>query len=229
MPQIDPIFSSRPPDQTTSWIQITRLDQTRPDRVFRTDHLKRPASSDLTRSAQLSSTDHPARPSSSHKRPSQARFLSRTTQPGQLPLKFLSQQHITTVHPASTGQDAIVSYVSQVRTILCVLGHGRLIYKALDEPYKANFPHTFGLKSLDFLFRLYLIVGRVASGVPWAVKGLPYPFSIVGLLCRYLVSDWSSAFQKQFRPRLGVCSCFRRIYFVVSPSSMLSSLMRSPA
>ena len=38
LPQIDPIFSSRPPDQTTSWIQITRLDKTRPYYVFRTDH-----------------------------------------------------------------------------------------------------------------------------------------------------------------------------------------------
>ena len=76
------------------------------------------------------------------------------------------------------------------------MGHGRLIYKVLDEPYKAYFPHTLGLKSLDFLFQLYLIVVKVASGVPWAVKGLPYPFSIVGLLCRYSLSDRSSAFQK---------------------------------
>jgi len=34
LPQIDPTFSSRPPDQTTSWIQITRLDQTRPDQTM---------------------------------------------------------------------------------------------------------------------------------------------------------------------------------------------------
>ena len=116
-------------------------------------------------------------------------------------------------HPGSTGQDAIVSYVSQVRTILCGLGHGSLIH----------FPHTFGLKSLDFLFLLYLIVGREASGVPWAGKGLHYPFSIVTLLFRCSVSDRSSAFQKQFRLRLGVCLSFRRTYFVVSPSSVSSS------
>ena len=59
---------------------------------------------------------------------------------------------------------------------LCVC-HGRLICKALDEPYQTFFPHTFGLKFLDFLFRLYLIVVREASRVPWAVKGLPCPFS----------------------------------------------------
>ena len=33
-------------------------------------------------------------------------------------------------------------------------GSGRIIFKALDEPYKAYFPHTFGLKSADFLFGL---------------------------------------------------------------------------
>ena len=33
-------------------------------------------------------------------------------------------------------------------------GSGRIILKALDEPYKAYFPHTFGLKSADFLFGL---------------------------------------------------------------------------
>ena len=33
-------------------------------------------------------------------------------------------------------------------------GNGRIILKALDEPYKAYFPHTFGLKSADFLFGL---------------------------------------------------------------------------
>ena len=33
-------------------------------------------------------------------------------------------------------------------------GSGRIIFKALDEPYKAYFPHTLGLKSADFLFGL---------------------------------------------------------------------------
>ena len=103
--------------------------------------------------------------------------------------------------PSLHRQDAIISFLSQVRSILCVLDHGRLIYKALDEPYKTCFPHTFGLKSLDFLFRLYLIVVRVASGAsgaPWVVKGLPYPFSIIGLLCKYLASDRSLAFKNNF-------------------------------
>ena len=130
---------------------------------------------------------------------SQTSFLSQTTQLDQLPLKFISQHPISTVHPASTSQDAIVSYVSQVKTILCGLGHGRLIYKALDDS-KAYFPYTFGLKFLEFLFRLYLIIVRVASGVPWAVKSLDYPCFIVGLLCTYSNIDRSSAFQKQFRP-----------------------------
>ena len=118
----------------------------------------------------------------------------------------------------------------------------------MDEPYKTYFPHIFGLKSLQLLFQLYLIIVRamcqktlnwvnhvylpsqnkehcivlycrVASGAPWAVKGLPYPFSIIGLLCKYSVSDRSTPFQKQFRPRLDVSSSSRRFN---SQSSMQS-------
>ena len=75
-----------------------------------------------------------------------------------------------------------------------MLGNGGLIYKAMDDSYQTYFPHTFGLKSLEFLFLLYLIVVRVASGAPWAGKGLPYPFSIIGLLSKYSVSDRNLAF-----------------------------------
>ena len=85
--------------------------------------------------------------------------------------------------------------------------------------------HTFhtpsALKSLEFLFRLYLFVVRVATAVPWTVKSLPYPFSIAGLLCRYSVSDRRSAFQKQYRLGLGASSSFRRFNFLVSPSYVI--------
>ena len=42
----------------------------------------------------------------------------------------------------------------------------RGVYKALDEPCKAYFPHTFGLKTPEFFFRLNLIVVRLVSGFP---------------------------------------------------------------
>ena len=58
-------------------------------------------------------------------------------------------------------------------------GQGRLTYRALDEPCKAHYPHTFGLKSHDFTLRLNLTVDRFVSGVPWAGKGLPFPFFLV--------------------------------------------------
>ena len=58
-------------------------------------------------------------------------------------------------------------------------GQGRLTYRALDESCKAYYPHTFGLKSLDFTLRLNLTVVRLVSGVPWAGKGLPFPFFLV--------------------------------------------------
>ena len=60
LPQFDPIFSSRPPDQTTSfWIQITRPDQT----MFFAPTIRRDG---------LRQT-----------RPDQLSFLPQTTQPGQ--------------------------------------------------------------------------------------------------------------------------------------------------
>ena len=51
----------------------------------------------------------------------------------------------------------------------------RGVNRALDEPCKAYFPHTFGLKTPDFFFRLNLIVVSLFSGAPRAGKGLPSP------------------------------------------------------
>ena len=124
LPQIDQIFSSKPPDQTTSWVQITRLDQTGPDQTMcfgqtiGRDRLRQ------TRLDQLS-------------------FLPQTTQPDQLPLTdhpvrpafswiYQSASHYHNT-PSLHRPGRHVRYVSQVRSILCGLGHGRLIYKALDD------------------------------------------------------------------------------------------------
>ena len=67
----------------------------------------------------------------------------------------------------------------------------RAVYRALDEPCKAYFPQTFGLKFPDF-FRLNLSLLSLASGVPWAGKGLPFPFSLDGFLCRCSVNNKST-------------------------------------
>ena len=58
-----------------------------------------------------------------------------------------SLQHSHSNHPP---YERTVEYPGQ----LFGAGSGRIIFKALDEPYKAYFPHTFGLKSADFLFGL---------------------------------------------------------------------------
>ena len=159
-------------------------------------------------------------------RQDQLSFLPQTTQHGQHSLSVsLTLPQYT--QPPPLGFHYQLFITGKVHS-LCV-GHGRLIYKAMDEPYKTYFPHTFGLKSLEVLFRLYLIVVRAASGAPWAGTGLPYPFTIIGLLCKYSVSDRSLAFEKQFRPRLGVSSSSRRFNFLVSPSSLSQSSMQSPA
>ena len=97
-----------------------------------------------------SDTDRQTRPTS----------VSRTTRPNQYQSvrptdqtrpPFLSPP--ITARPASR-QNANELLLIQVRSIPYGLGQGRLIYRALDEPCKAYYPHTFGLKSLDFYFRL---------------------------------------------------------------------------
>ena len=156
-------------------------------------------------------------------RPDQLSFVPQTTQPGQHGLSVsLTLPQYTQPPPSGCHYQLLVT--GKVHS-LCVGSYERLICNALDESYKTYFKHTFGLKSLDFLFRLYLIVVRVASGAPRAGKGLPYPSFIVCLLCRRSVSDRSSPFRKQFRPRLGVCSSSRRFNFVVSPSLLSPSSM----
>ena len=56
----------------------------------------------------------------------------------------------------------------------------RGVYKALDEPCKAYFPHTFGLKTPEFFFRLNLIVVRLVSGFPGLVRVSPSLFHKLG-------------------------------------------------
>ena len=63
----------------------------------------------------------------------------------------------------------------QVRCSILWVGT-REVYRALDEPYKAYIPSTFGLQFPDF-FRLNLTVVRSVRGVPRASKSLPCPFS----------------------------------------------------
>ena len=92
----------------------------------------------------FSESDHQTKPMSVRQtnRPDQTTFPQST-----------NQLDILTARPASR-QTANEPVFIQVRSIPYGLGQGRLIHKALDEPCKAYYPHTFGLKSLDFYFRL---------------------------------------------------------------------------
>ena len=47
-------------------------------------------------------------------------------------------------------------------------------------------------------FRLNLTLVSLAIGVPWAGKGLPFPFSLDGFLCRCSVNNKNSAFRNRF-------------------------------
>ena len=83
----------------------------------------------------------------------------------------------------------------QVRCILYGLGQGRYI-----ELWMNLAKHTFHTRSAWSLRTLSgLTVVRLVSGTSRAGKGLPWPFSLVGFLCRCSVSHESSA----LRNRLG--------------------------
>ena len=85
------------------------------------------------------------------------------TLPDHRTASLTAQLAISTAYPASWNG------TGQVHSLWV---GSRGVYRALDEPCKAYFPHTFGLKFSDF-FPLYLIVVRLASGVPGLVRASP--------------------------------------------------------
>ena len=121
----------------------TNRDQTKPDH---SRPLCRPFSSH---------TDRQTRPTSLSRttRPNQCQSVRPTdqTRPPSLspPISLTFSQH---AQPAE--ETANEPLFLQVRSIHYGLGQGRLIHKALVGPCKAYYPHTFGLKSLDFYSRL---------------------------------------------------------------------------
>ena len=84
----------------------------------------------------------------------------------------------------------------QVRCFLYGLGQGG--YIELWMNLARHTFHTRSASSFRILFRLNLTVVRLASRVPWAGKGLPFPFSLDGFLCRCSVSNKNSAFRNRF-------------------------------
>ena len=149
--------------------------------------------------ADLQIIDHQTR-LSDHPRPSQPTLDQTTTDPRQTrpPNQITPPDHrppaLTTRPPISTAYQTLWTGTGQVHSLWVGT---RGVYRALDEPCKAYFPHTFGLKFPDF-FRLNLSLLSLASGVPWAGKGLPFPFSLDGFLCRCSVSNKNSAFRNRF-------------------------------
>ena len=122
-------------------------------------------------------SDYYIRQSSPTRPPNQTIRLSdhhlQSRPPVQLTTPDHSKPALTAQLPISTAYPTSCNGTGQVHSLWV---GSRGVYRALDEPCKAYFPHTFGLKFPDF-FRLYLTVVRLVSGVPWAGKGLPFPFS----------------------------------------------------
>ena len=73
----------------------------------------------------------------------------------------------------------------------------RGVYRALDEPCKAYFPHTFGLKFPDF-FRLNLTLVSLANGFPGLVRASPSLFHKKGSFAGVRSANKNSAFRNRF-------------------------------
>ena len=95
-----------------------------------------------------------------------------------------------------TEQHTQLLEMVQVRCFLYGLGQGGYIELWMNLA-KHTF-HTLSAWSFRTFFRLNLTLFSLASGVPWAGKGLPFPFSLDGFLCRCSVSNKNSAFRNRF-------------------------------
>ena len=78
----------------------------------------------------------------------------------------------------------------QVRCFLYGLGQGGYIELWMNLA-KHTF-HRLSAWSFRTFFRLNLSLFSLASGVPWAGKGLPFPFSLDRFLCRCSVNNKST-------------------------------------
>ena len=180
------------PDQT-----ITSDNQTSLRSDHRSDH------------APTTTPDHlqTRPPKSAHQsRPPPPHQTTRSDQPNRLP-SLTVPLRISTAHPTSRNG------TGQVHSLWV---GSRGVYRALDEPCKAYFPHTFGLKLSD-IFHLNLTVVRLVSVVSRSGKGLPFPFSLVGFLCSCSVSNIGSAFTIPLSFQEKIRLRFLRLFRMDSP------------
>ena len=90
-----------------------------------------------------------------HPRPSEPTLDQTTTDPRQTrpPNQITPPDHrppaLTTRPPISTAYQTLSTGTGQVHSLWVGT---RGVYRALDEPCKAYFPHTFGLKTSEFFF-----------------------------------------------------------------------------
>ena len=133
-------------------------------------------------------TDHrhdPTTKSDHQNRPPLPNQTTRTDQPTRPQTTILQTEQ----HPQPVE-------MVQVRCFLYGLGQGGYIELWMNLA-KHTF-HTRSASSFRILFRLNLTVVRLASGVPWAGRVLPFPFSLDGFLCRCSVSNKNSAIRNRF-------------------------------
>ena len=157
------LFDFQPSDQTiflrhTSSLSDhhTRQSDHNPDQTTTSKYHNRPSS---WPDHQIRPSDHTTTANPDH----QFRSPHQTTGHHPWLLSFRSAQHTQPLE------------MVQVRCILYGLGQGGYIELWMNLA-KHTF-HTCSALSFRTFFRLKLIVVRLASGVPWAGKGLPFPFS----------------------------------------------------
>ena len=137
------LFNFQYSDQTIFLRQTSRVDHhTRPKL-----HNSQPDPPQIRPPNPSTTPDHPQtrQPSDHQIRPILPHQTTRTDHPNRQP-------SLTTEFQISTAQPVSWNGTGQVHSLWV---GSRGVYRALDEPCKAYFPHTFGLKFPDFLSALF--------------------------------------------------------------------------
>ena len=163
------LFNFQPSDQTIFLRHTSRLEH----ETSLLDHHTRQSDHkpDQTTTYEYT-TDH---------RPDPTTKLDHQITPPQ-PIQTTSSDHPTRPQDtildySASNQHSIPTLLKWYRSGAFFVGLGRGGYIELWMNFAKHTFHTRSTWSFRTLFRLKLIVVRLACGVPWAGKGLPFPFS----------------------------------------------------
>ena len=144
--------SSRP-EQTIFHVHNYRLDcQTRlSDPRAQIRPLQQPGDPSRNQTATSKFHSKPTDPAGHQIRPDRSDLRHRHTKPPETTRSDRpTRPQATILDYSASNQHSRPNLLKWYRSAAFFVGWARRVYRALDEPCKAYFPHTFGLKILDF-------------------------------------------------------------------------------